>query len=353
MDHMYKSQLQSYALKQNMELPVYAAERQGPAHSPLFRCKVTVCGQTFQGQEFCPTLRAAEHAAAKVALASLTPLNPEASSHRPLLICYSPYCLNFKSVLFLLSQGVVVDIAYKNLLQEIAQKENSLLPVYATSTSGPSHAPTFTSTVEFEGNLYKGEEAKTKKLAEMNAAKVAFMSIKHGHLNQNPSSPSLPCVRQEASNSNVKSSEQVSPSQPSKMATPDVPSKWIEVHEDELPNFLNAPPPNSVTDINITASPVATHPITDATLTAAPATHTTGMMNIAAPYFPQNRTNNVNESSRVQESEKKLVMGSGYQSIPSGQHVVCRPWNPELTVPEDAEMLFRDDRFIAYRVVKQ
>lgn len=38
--------------------------------------------------------------------------------------------------------------------------------------------------------------------------------------------------KQEAANSNVKSSEQVSPSQPSKMVTPDVPSKWIEVYED-------------------------------------------------------------------------------------------------------------------------
>lgn len=81
MEHVYKSQLQSYALKQNMDLPIYAAERQGPAHAPLFRCRVTVCGQTFQSHEFFPTLRAAEHAAAKVALASLTPLNPEASSH--------------------------------------------------------------------------------------------------------------------------------------------------------------------------------------------------------------------------------------------------------------------------------
>ncbi|CAN6979023.1 unnamed protein product [Brassica rapa subsp. trilocularis] len=323
MDHMYKSQLQSYALKQNMELPVYAAERQGPAHAPRFRCKVTVCGQTFQSQEFCPTLKAAEHAAAKVALASLTPLNPEA---------------------------IVVDVAYKNLLQEIAQKENSLLPVYGTSTSGPSHAPTFTSTVEFAGNLYRGEEAKTKKLAEMNAAKVAFMSIKYGHPNQSPSSPSMTSEKQEAANSNVKSSEQVSPSQPSKMVTPDVPSKWIEVYEDELSDVLNAPA------INIAASPVATHPTQDATLTAArAATNSTEMMNVAAAdssaIMP---TNDVNEPPpRVEESEKKLVMGIGYQSIPSGQHVVCRPWNPGMTVPEDAEMLFRDDRFIAYRVVKQ
>lgn len=88
MDHVYKSQLQSYALKQNMDLPVYAAEREGAAHAPRFRCKVTVCGQTFQSQDFSPTLKAAEHAAAKVALASLTPLNPEASSHFHFRACF-------------------------------------------------------------------------------------------------------------------------------------------------------------------------------------------------------------------------------------------------------------------------
>lgn len=79
---------------------------------------------------------------------------------------------------FVVIQGM--DVAYKNLLQEIAQKDNSLLPVYATATSGPSHAPTFISTVEFARKVFRGEDAKTKKLAEMSAAKVAFMSVKHG-----------------------------------------------------------------------------------------------------------------------------------------------------------------------------
>lgn len=73
---MYKSQLESYAHKQHMDLPVYAYEHEGPAHGPQFRCKVTVCGQTFQDQEFFLTLKAAEHGAAKVAMTSLAPLSP-------------------------------------------------------------------------------------------------------------------------------------------------------------------------------------------------------------------------------------------------------------------------------------
>lgn len=105
MDHMYKSQLQSYAMKQNMELPVYAAERQGPAHAPRFRCKVTVFGQTFQSLEFCPTLKAAEHAAAKVALASLTPLNPEASSRSFRIIINVLFHVVLNLIFFLVIPG--------------------------------------------------------------------------------------------------------------------------------------------------------------------------------------------------------------------------------------------------------
>ncbi|KAL1197847.1 Double-stranded RNA-binding protein 4 [Cardamine amara subsp. amara] len=322
MDHLYKSQLQTYAMKQNLDIPVYATEREGPPHAPRFRCKVTFCGQTYKTQEFFPTLKSAEHAAAKVALASLAPQ----------------------------SQEVIIDVAYKNLLQEVAQKENSLLPVYGTVSSGPSHAPTFISTVEFDGKFFKGEEAKTKKLAEMSAAKVAFMSIKNGNSNQTSSS-SLPCERQEAVNSNMKSSLQDIHSQPSKVVISDVPSKWIEMHEDELQDVFKAP--DSVAKEMNVASPVPENPISYGTLNARA---TNAMkMNIGASTspIPQHSTNDCSDtSSCVEDTEKKLIMGTANLSIPSGQHVLVCPWNPEMTLPQDAEMLFRDDRFIAYRLVK-
>lgn len=80
MDHLYKSQLQSHALTQNLDLPVYATEREGPPHASRFRSKVTFRGQIFQSQDFFPTLRAAENAAAKIALASIAPWSPQARS---------------------------------------------------------------------------------------------------------------------------------------------------------------------------------------------------------------------------------------------------------------------------------
>lgn len=66
------------------------------------------------------------------------------------------------------------DSSYKNLLQELAQKECSRLPTYSTIKSGEAHIPTFVSTVDVEGELFTGQEMKTKKQAELSAAKAAY-----------------------------------------------------------------------------------------------------------------------------------------------------------------------------------
>lgn len=69
--HLYKSRLQHYAQKQNLTLPVYSSELDGPPHARRFRSKVTIDGVTYETQEFFSTLKEAEHAAAKVAFESL------------------------------------------------------------------------------------------------------------------------------------------------------------------------------------------------------------------------------------------------------------------------------------------
>lgn len=119
-------------------------------------------------------------------------------------------------------------------------------------------------------------------------------------------------------------------------------------------NIAHAPPDNAK-EMNIaTAFQVSENPSNVSRPNAA-ATNAMDMMNIAAASLPmpQNPTNEGNEtSSCIEGNEKKLIMGTGHLSRPSGQHVVCCPWKPEMTLPRDAEMLFRDDRFIAYRLVK-
>lgn len=63
-------------------------------------------------------------------------------------------------------------------MQELVQKEGIPLPIYSTSRRGEAHEPIFVSSLEIEGQIFTGEEAKTKKNAEINAAKVAYNALK-------------------------------------------------------------------------------------------------------------------------------------------------------------------------------
>ncbi|GAV77302.1 dsrm domain-containing protein [Cephalotus follicularis] len=168
--HLYKNQLQNYAQKRNLTLPLYTCERDGPPHASRFKCKVTVDGKTFENPEFFSTIKEAEHAVARIALVSL------------------------------LQDGVQEDdpIFYKNLLQELAQKEGYLLPTYSTEKSGEAHRPSFVSTVEVGGQVFTGQEAKTKKQAEMSAAKAAYVKLTETKLSQIPTILSSSCQGQGA-----------------------------------------------------------------------------------------------------------------------------------------------------------
>ncbi|XP_058722672.1 double-stranded RNA-binding protein 1-like isoform X1 [Vicia villosa] len=164
MVHLYKNQLHTYAQKRGLRLPEYAPEWEGPPHAKRFRCKVTIDGQTFQSPKFYPTVKEAEHAAAEIAFKSLSP------------------------------NGVQEDelVVYKNLLQELVQKEGFRLPVYSTNRSGEAHKPTFISQVEVEGAVFTGQESKSKKQAEMAAAKVAYTTLKKRKAHDGQAPESLP-----------------------------------------------------------------------------------------------------------------------------------------------------------------
>lgn len=64
----------------------------------------------------------------------------------------------------------------KNMLQEYAQKMNYAIPSYICTkqASGPT---LFTCTVEIGGIQYIGAAAKTKKEAEIKAARTALLAI--------------------------------------------------------------------------------------------------------------------------------------------------------------------------------
>ncbi|XP_057480848.1 double-stranded RNA-binding protein 2-like [Actinidia eriantha] len=154
---MYKNQLQELAQRSCFNLPSYTCLREGPDHAPRFKSTVNFNGETFESPQYFSTLRQAEHAAAEVALHSLSHRGPSHSLAARILD----------------ETGV-----YKNLLQEIAQRVGSPLPQYSTYRSGLGHQPIFTGMVELAGIIFTGEPAKNKKQAEKNAAMAAWTSLK-------------------------------------------------------------------------------------------------------------------------------------------------------------------------------
>ncbi|KAI3463136.1 hypothetical protein Pfo_019799 [Paulownia fortunei] len=153
---MYKNQLQELAQRSSFNLPSYTCIREGPDHAPRFKASVNFRGEIFESPTYSTTLRQAEHAAAEVALNSLSARGPSRSLTARVLD----------------ETGV-----YKNLLQETAHRAGLKLPVYTTIRSGPGHVPVFTSTVELAGMNFTGESAKTKKQAEKNAAIAAWYGL--------------------------------------------------------------------------------------------------------------------------------------------------------------------------------
>ncbi|GMJ03758.1 hypothetical protein HRI_004044900 [Hibiscus trionum] len=156
MQHFYKNVLQNYAQKRNLIRPVYSCESEGPPHASRFRCKVNINEKAYESLEFFPTIKEAEHDAARIALLSLAPYTIEEEDFS----------------------------LYKNLLQELTQKEGLPLPVYTTTRSGEAHASMFVSVVEVKGEFFTGQGAKTKKQAEFSAAKFAYTKIKKSKSNR-------------------------------------------------------------------------------------------------------------------------------------------------------------------------
>ncbi|KAF7152690.1 hypothetical protein RHSIM_Rhsim01G0197600 [Rhododendron simsii] len=156
--HKYKMQLQNYAQSKTLDPPLYSSKSEGPPHALQFQATVTIDGHSFDSPGHFRTLKEAEHVAAKVALMSLSLDSFQEAS--------------FKMHLFIIDARL-----YKNLLQELAQSEGFTLPEYKTEKCGPPHTLTFFSTVEVEGEIFRGKGGKSHKLAEQNAAKVAYTAF--------------------------------------------------------------------------------------------------------------------------------------------------------------------------------
>lgn len=200
---MYKNQLQELAQRSCFNLPAYACIREGPDHAPRFKATVNFNGEVFESPNYCSTLRQAEHAAAEVALNTLSRRGPSHSLAARILVSYTTFLSLLMAqatviISFVISadglssmKGTAIRAflrmyvgmqdetgVCKNLLQETAQRAGVSLPVYTTTRSGPGHLPVFTCAVEVAAMTFPGEAAKTKKQAEKNAAMAAWSALK-------------------------------------------------------------------------------------------------------------------------------------------------------------------------------
>lgn len=88
---MHKNQLQEFAQKSNIALPMYQTVNEGHTHAPKFRATVWVDGMSYTSLLTFPQRRPAEQEAAKLALECLaTKIREEGHS----LVCEVCYLLN-------------------------------------------------------------------------------------------------------------------------------------------------------------------------------------------------------------------------------------------------------------------
>ncbi|XP_039687686.1 double-stranded RNA-binding protein 1 isoform X3 [Medicago truncatula] len=156
--YVFKSQLQEYAQKAGLGTPVYETTKEGPSHEPSFRSTVIMNDVRYDSLAGFFNRKAAEQSAAEVALMELAKTGEVNQS---------------------ITQPVHETGLCKNLLQEYAQKMNYAMPLYQSKKDDtpPGRAPLYSCTVDIGGMLYIGGTAKTKREAEIKAARTALLAI--------------------------------------------------------------------------------------------------------------------------------------------------------------------------------
>ncbi|XP_047266988.1 double-stranded RNA-binding protein 1-like [Capsicum annuum] len=154
--YVFKNRLQEYAQKVGLPTPVYETIKEGPSREPMFTSTVIVNDVRYESLPRFFNRKATEQSAAEVALMRL--VNSGSMEN--------------------LSQPVHETGLCKNLLQEYAQKMNFAIPKYECRRYDPEgKVITFSCTVDVGGMRYVGAAARTKKEAEIKAARTALLAI--------------------------------------------------------------------------------------------------------------------------------------------------------------------------------
>ncbi|XP_071737654.1 double-stranded RNA-binding protein 8-like isoform X2 [Rutidosis leptorrhynchoides] len=155
--YVFKSRLQEYAQKAGLTTPTYHTIKEGPSHQPVFRSSVVINEKTYDSLTGFLNRKASEQSAAEVALIEISK-----SGATDIIVSHPIH-----------ETGLC-----KNLLQEYAQKMNYAIPSYVcTSDATKGRDSLFSCTVDIGGIKYIGTAAKTKKEAELKAARTALLAI--------------------------------------------------------------------------------------------------------------------------------------------------------------------------------
>ncbi|KAH7444119.1 hypothetical protein KP509_02G065300 [Ceratopteris richardii] len=147
---MFKNQLQEYAQKAGLPIPIYDVTNEGLSHRPQFKASVKFQEKVYETPASYTNSKKAEQAAAEVALAALGKLE---------------------------TKGLYESGLCKSILQEYAQKIKSPLPVYNVVPVDKAKSPAFIASVEVGGARYEGGQSRTRKEAKIKAARAALSAI--------------------------------------------------------------------------------------------------------------------------------------------------------------------------------
>lgn len=167
--YVFKSLLQEYAQKVGLPTPVYVTIKEGPSHQPSFKSTVILGGVRYDSLLGFLNRKAAEQSAAEIALMELSKCG-ESKESTFVPVHETGLC--------------------KNLLQDYTQKMNYALPTYTCKRDDtPGKTLPFSCSVEIGGIRYIGAAAKTKKEAEIKAARTALLAIRSSNSagSENPS----------------------------------------------------------------------------------------------------------------------------------------------------------------------
>ncbi|GJN40438.1 hypothetical protein PR202_gb29649 [Eleusine coracana subsp. coracana] len=166
--YVFKSRLQEYAQKAGLPTPEYYSVKEGPSHEPIFKSTVVVNNTKYESLPGLFSRKAAEQSAAEVALMEIAQSVPPATK-------------GIRAVMEISDEDASKFSSARNwAMQESSSgvcPEDELRHSILCCTKQASGVAPFICTIEIGGIQYIGATARTKKEAEIKAARTALLAI--------------------------------------------------------------------------------------------------------------------------------------------------------------------------------